>query len=162
MPVPLQTVIVDVQGPYTERDRKLWVFLLHAVFDELGETPMHELSVREINEVFRRLGGDHNTRWLWDSVKRLARTTVEWQTLGDDRFEVEEEGIATLLFASLSKNARSQGRLRFGFPPNLIPIIQAPRRFARLRLHFLMSLSGKYAVTLYEILEGFANRRDGT
>ena len=25
-----------------------------------------------------------------------------------------------------------------------------------------MSLSGKYAVTLYEILEGFANRRDGT
>lgn len=162
VPVPLQTVIVDVQGPYTERDRKLWVFLLHAVFDELGETPMHELSVREINEVFRRLGGDHNTRWLWDSVKRLARTTVEWQTLGDDRFEVEEEGIATLLFASLSKNARSQGRLRFGFPPNLIPIIQAPRRFARLRLHFLMSLSGKYAVTLYEILEGFANRRDGT
>lgn len=162
VPVPLQTVIVDVQGPYTERDRKLWVFLLHAVFDELGDTPMHELSVREINEVFRRLGGDHNTRWLWESVKRLARTTVEWQTLGDDRFEVEEEGIATLLFASLSKNARSTGRLRFGFPPNLIPIIQAPRRFARLRLHFLMSLSGKYAVTLYEILEGFANRRDGT
>ena len=67
VPVPLQTVIVDVQGPYTERDRKLWVFLLHAVFDELGETPMHELSVREINEVFRRLGGDHNTA-------RLARS----------------------------------------------------------------------------------------
>ena len=161
VPVPLQTVIVDVQGPYTERDRKLWVFLLHAVFDELGTTQLHSLSVREINDVFRKLGGDHNTRWLWESVKRLAKTTVEWETLGDDRFEDSGEwGVASLLYASLSKNDRAQGRLKFGFPPNLIPIIQQPRRFARLRLHFLMSLSGKYAVTLYEILEGFVNRRD--
>ena len=40
VPVPLQTVIVSVEGPYTERDRKLWVFLLHAVFDELGKQPL--------------------------------------------------------------------------------------------------------------------------
>lgn len=162
VPVPLQTVIVDVQGPYTARDRKLWVFLLHAVFDELGEKPMHELSVKDINAVFRDLGGDHNTKWIWDSMKRLARTTVEWETLGDDRMEVEEWGVANLIFATITKPHRASGRLNFGFPPNLIPIIKQPRRFARLRLHFLMSLSGKYAVTLYEILEGFVNRRDHT
>jgi plasmid replication initiation protein len=28
-------------------------------------------------------------------------------------------------------------------------------------VHFLLKLPAKYAVTLYEILEGFANRRDG-
>ena len=157
VPVPLQTVIVSVDGPYTERDRKLWVFLLHAVFDELGEVPLHTLSVREINAVFRKLGGEHDTRWLWESAKRLAKTTVEWEyALGDDRVQ----GIASLFHAEVHKSARSTGQLRFGFPPLLIPIIKNPLRFARLRVHFLLKLSGKYAVTLYEVLEGFANRRD--
>lgn len=159
VPVPLQTVIVKVDGPYTERDRKLWVFLLHAVFDELGEKPIHSLAVKDINAVFRELGGDHNTRWLWESVRRLAKTTVEWETtFSDERFE---QGIAAIFGANLSKKARSQGVLHFFFPPTLIPIIKQPMRFARLRVHFLLQLSGKYAVTLYEILEGFANRRDG-
>ena len=158
VPVPLQTVIVGVDGPYTERDRKLWVFLLHAVFDELGEQPLHELSVRDINSVFRKLGGDHGTAWLWESAKRLAKTTVEWEyTLGDDRVN----GVASLFSAEVHKSARSKGKLRFGFPPLLIPILKEPARFARLRVHFLLKLSGKYAVTLYEVLEGFVNRRDG-
>jgi len=158
VPVPLQTVIVSVEGPYTERDRKLWVFLLHAVFDELGNQPLHTLSVREINSVFRELGGEHGTKWLWESAKRLAKTTVEWEyTLGDDRVQ----GIASLFHAEVHKAARSTGQLRFGFPPLLIPILKEPSRFARLRVHFLLKLSGKYAVTLYEILEAYVNRRDG-
>ena len=158
VPVPLQTVIVSVDGPYTERDRKLWVFLLHAVFEELGKEPLHTLSVREINSVFRELGGDHGTQWLWESAKRLAKTTIEWEyTLGDDRVQ----GVASLFSAEVHKAARSTGKLRFGFPPLLIPILKEPSRFARLRVHFLLKLSGKYAVTLYEILEGFVNRRDG-
>jgi len=162
VPVPSQTTIVEVQGPYTERDRKLWVFLLHAVFDELGQTPMHSLSVREINSVFREVAGQHDSKWIWESAKRLASTIAEWKTvsgMGDDRFE--ELGVGSLLFANLSKKHRGTGRLTFGFPPNLIPIIKEPMRFARLRVHFLLKLSGKYAVTLYEILESFANRRDG-
>ena len=158
VPVPLQTVIVNVEGPYTERDRKLWVFLLHAVFDELGKQPLHTLSVREINAVFRELGGEHGTSWLWESAKRLAKTTIEWEyTLGDDRVQ----GVASLFSAEVHKAARANGALRFGFPPLLIPILKEPTRFARLRVHFLLKLSGKYAVTLYEVLEGFVNRRDG-
>lgn len=159
VPVPLQTVIVNVDGPYTERDRKLWVFLLHAVFDELETTPVHSIPVRDINAVFREVGGEHSTKWLWESAKRLAKTTVEWETtFGDGRFE---QGVSSMFGANLSKKARQMGTLTFNFPPLLIPIIKQPLRFARLRVHFLLSLSGKYAVTLYEILEGFANRRDG-
>jgi len=158
VPVPLQTVIVKVEGPYTERDRKLWVFLLHAVFDELGEKPIHSLSVREINSVFRKLGGDHGTNWLWESAKRLAKTTVEWEyNLGDDRVM----GVDNMFGAQVHKKARESGTLNFAFPQLLIPIIKDPSRFARLRVHFLLKLSGKYAVTLYEILEAFINRRDG-
>lgn len=158
VPVPLQVVIVKVDGPYTERDRKLWTFLLHAAWDELGDKLMHELSVADINGVFRDLGGDHNSAWIWDSARRLAKTTVEWeQTLGDERVL----GVSSIFGAMLSKQSRQSGRLKFHFPPLLIPIIKQPHRFARLRVHFLIGLSGKYAVTLYELLEGFANRRDG-
>jgi hypothetical protein len=158
VPVPLQVSIVKVDGPYTERDRKLWVFLLHAVFEELGEKPIHTLSVREINAIFRELGGEHDYKWIWEAAKRLSKTTAEWQyTLGDERFD----GISAIFSAEVGRNARRSGSLKFAFPPLLIPIIKEPMRFARLRVHFLLKLSGKYAVTLYEILEGFANRRDG-
>lgn len=158
VPVPLQIVIVNVDGPYTERDRKLWTFLLHAKFDKLGVEPLHEIAVREINTVFRELGGQHDSKWIWESARRLAKTTIEWEyTLGDERFQ----GISSIFGAILTKDARSTGRLHFHFPPLLIPILKEPMRFARLRVHFLIKLSGKYAVTLYEILEGFANRRDG-
>jgi hypothetical protein len=158
VPVPLQVIMVKVDGPYTERDRKLWTFLLHAVWDELGKEPVHSLSVSEINRVFRDAGGDHNTGWVWDSAKRLAKTTVEWEyTLEDERFQ----GISSIFGAVISKAAKSTGHIRFHFPPLLIPIIKQPQRFARLRVHFMIGLSGKYAVTLYELLEGYANRRDG-
>jgi Initiator Replication protein len=159
VPVPLQVIIVNVQGPYTEMDRKLWTFLLHAVWDELDETTvrMHELSVSSILSVFRDVAGTHDASWIWQSAKRLAKTTIEFEyTMGDTRCQ----GIDNLFGAMLTKEARSSGRLKFYFPPLLVPIIKQPSRFARLRVHFLIQLSGKYAVSLYEILEGFINRKD--
>ena len=66
VPVPLPVIIVSVEGPYTERDRKLWTFLLHAVWGELEESIIHEMSVRDINHVFRALGGEHDTKWIWE------------------------------------------------------------------------------------------------
>ena len=158
VPVPLQVVITSVEGPYTEKDRKLWTFLLHAVFDKLGKEVLHEVAVRDINAVFRELGGEHDSKWIWESAKRLAKTTVEWEATYDDERCL---GIDSLFGALLTKDARAQGRLKFHFPPLLVPILLEPTRFARLRVHFLIKLSGKYAVTLYEVLEGYANRRDG-
>ncbi|WP_267426733.1 replication initiation protein [Methylobacterium sp. GC_Met_2] len=157
VPVPLQIVINKVEGPYTEQDRKLWTFLLHAVFDEIGENTVHELNIIDINRVFREVGGKHDSAWIWESAKRLTRTVIEWEyTFEDDRFD----GVSSLFGAQISKPMRAAGILRFSFPALLIPIIKQPSRFARLRVHFLIKLSGKYAVTLYEILEGYANRHD--
>jgi len=157
VPVPLPVIIVGITGPYTERDRKLWAFLLCAVWDELGIKSIHELPVTQINQVFRATGGDHNTAWIWESSKRLTKTIVEWERVeGDERYQ----GIASLFQAEISKEAKESGLLRFAFPPLLIPILKDPRRFARLRIHFLLRLSGKYAVTLYELLESVANRKN--
>ncbi|WP_299855374.1 replication initiation protein, partial [uncultured Roseobacter sp.] len=158
VPVPLQVVITSVQGPYTARDRKLWTFLLHVAFDELGKQGGHSVAIKDINSVFRALGGEHSTEWIWNSAKRLAQTTVEFEvTYNDERYDT----VTSIFTASVPRKGKRGSELHFWFPEPLIPIIKEPLRFARLRVHFLIKLSGKYAVTLYEILEGFANRRDG-
>lgn len=158
VPVPLQVVITSVQGPYTARDRKLWTFLLHVAFDELGKQGGHSVAIKDINAVFRSLGGEHSTEWIWNSAKRLAQTTVEFEvTYDDERYDT----VTSIFTASVPRKGKRGSELHFWFPEPLIPIIKEPLRFARLRVHFLIKLSGKYAVTLYEILEGFANRRDG-
>ena len=158
VPVPLQVVITSVQGPYTARDRKLWTFLLHVAFDELGKQGGHSVAIKDINSVFRSLGGEHSTEWIWNSAKRLAQTTVEFEvTYGDERYDA----VTSIFTASVPRKGKRGSELHFWFPEPLIPILKEPLRFARLRVHFLIQLSGKYAVTLYEILEGFANRRDG-
>lgn len=158
VPVPLPIVITNVQGPYTAKDRKLWTFLLHVAFDELGKRGGHSVPIKDINGVFRALGGEHSTDWIWASAKRLAQTTVEFEvTYNDERYDT----VTSIFTASVPRKGKRGSELHFWFPEPLIPIIKEPLRFARLRVHFLIKLSGKYAVTLYEILEGFANRRDG-
>jgi hypothetical protein len=57
VPVPLPVIIVSVEGPYTERDRKLWTFLLHAVWDELDASVIHEIPVQELNDHQLKAGG---------------------------------------------------------------------------------------------------------
>jgi hypothetical protein len=155
VPVPIPVIIVSVEGPYTEQDRKLWAFLLHAVWDELGEKMIHEIPIREIIRIFRDLRGRHHTDWIWESATRLADTKVEWVRVeGDQRYK----GVGHLFSAETEEDVRVTGVLRFNFPPLLIPILKDPRRFARLRTHFMIELSGKYAVTLYELLESVANK----
>jgi hypothetical protein len=155
VPIPLPIIIVSVEGPYTEQDRKLWTFLLHAVWEELGEKVIHAIPVRDINGVFRQLQSRHHTDWIWESAERLTRTTVQWRYIeGDKRYK----GISALFGAETEEGNRETGLLRFHFPPLLVPILKDPRRFARLRTHFMIELSGKYAVTLYELLESVVNK----
>jgi hypothetical protein len=154
----MPVIVVNINGPYTERDRKLYAFLVHAVWDELGVKRIHELPVSRINKVFRELGGGDSPNWIWDSAMNLAQTSIEWRQIeGEDRLR----GFAHLLsYAATHEEARADGMLRFEFPAGLIPVLKEPRRFARLRIHFMMALSGKYAVTLYEILESVANLKN--
>jgi hypothetical protein len=158
VPMPWEVIVVKVHGDYTERDRKLYAFLAHAVWDELETKRIHELSVAEINKVFRELGGDNNVDWIWESATRLNKTSIEWEEKADGRLS---KGIASLLsYARTDKEAQESGYLRFEIPAGLIEVFKAPGRFARLRIHFMLGLSGKYAVTLYEILESVVNMRN--
>jgi len=92
---------------------------------------------------------------LWQSIRRLAKTTIEWE---DDKYM----GINSLLGARMDKDARVLGKLYFTFDPLLAQHVLAPRAWARLNVHVVMKLRSKYSVTLYEILEAYANRENKT
>lgn len=163
VPVPLPVILADVVGDYTERDRKLFRFLLHAAFDGLERgQQIHTVPIRDVARVFQSAGGDKNSNWIMESARRLARTRVEYRiNCGDPRFDVakEEAGEGFAVFLSAAKKT-DMGTLVYEIPRMLVDIILKPYRFARLRTHFVIGLSGKHAVSIYEILEAFANKDD--
>lgn len=160
--VPISTKLVKthIQGPFRERERKLWTFLIQAAWDELDIQESHELPLSKIGKVFRELSGDHNTQWLKDYLLSIAQTTVQ--------MEAEDETAKVWAVSNLISNAEIiQGKgehegkdiLRFSFPKSIIRAIKERGKFARLRPHLMITLSGKYAVTLYELLESVANQK---
>ena len=64
--------------------------------------------------------------------------------------------------ALLNKRYRETGKIYYAFGKGLSQQILAPRAFARLRCHVVLALRSKYAVTLYEILEAYVNRRESS
>jgi hypothetical protein len=155
VPLPNDVIITKIHGSYTEMDRKLWAFLIAAVWDDLLAVRVHEIKVSKISAVFHELGGEKNVAWIWESVFRLLQTVVEWEH-GPDGDRVTE-ATQLLGWADIKKEAKLRGYLRFSIHPNLCEVIRAPFRFSRLRVHFMIGLSGKYAVTLYMLLESVAN-----
>lgn len=154
VPLPNDVIITKIEGPYTERDRKLWVFLVAAVWDDLGIPKIHEMRVAKINAVFEALGGDTSSGWIWESAKRLSRTIIEWE-IGEDGKRLM--GVSSMMSAQITKELRATGILRFEISGLLGVVIKNPCRFSRLRLHFMIGLSGKYTVTLYMLLESVVN-----
>ena len=174
VPVPLPVVVVRVDGPFTALDRKLWLALVHIGFPNMDKPGhIHEVPISDIVYLFRRVTGrrdlgargtvgltkklneDTEAAVLWQSVRRLAKTTIEWE-------DKDYVGINTLLGARMDKQARQAGKLYFTFDPLLAQHVLAPRAWARLNVHVVMKLRSKYAVTLYEILEAYANRENQT
>jgi Initiator Replication protein len=172
VPVPLPVVMVNIEGSYTALDRKLWLLLLHNAWDDLDKPNIiHEAAIADVLRLFRQFGrrdlGQHGTieqskktteegeaAAIWQSVRRLTKTTVDWE-------DAEYKGISTLLASAMThKTYRESGRIYYTFSAQFAKNILIPRAFARLRIHFIMGLRSKYAVTLYEILEAYANRRE--
>jgi hypothetical protein len=155
VPIPNAVIITKINGPYTEKDRKLWTFLIHIAWDNLLTKKEHEVAIVDVNRIFKELGGDTSQTWIWESFIRLCGTRVEWEE-GPDNNRLK--GVANLLSAAKTQaESKDIGMLYFEISNMLAQVIRHPTRFSRIRLHFMLSLSGKYAVTLYEIFESVAN-----
>jgi hypothetical protein len=161
VPVPLPIVFSQIEGAFTAFDRKLWLLLLYLEWDNIltkskvGE--WHEIEESELRALIEKYTGSKDTEQLWDSAKRLTKTTVEYKRV--DENDRRWKGITSLFMAEILEKHEREGYFRFMFPPPLIPIIIEPGRFARLRLQFLLKLDSKYAITLYQVLESVANLR---
>jgi hypothetical protein len=156
VPLPNDVIITKIEGPYTERDRKLWAFLVAAIWDDLGIPKIHEIRVAKIHAVFEALCGDTSSGWIWESVRRLSKTIIEWQA-GEDGKRLTCMGVSSMMCGQITEEARAAGILRFEISALLGEVIKTPCRFSRLRLHFMIGLSGKYTVTLYMLLESVVN-----
>lgn len=142
-----------------ERELKVLFFLLHAVYDELEPGKTHEIDMHKVHHSLKeQYGMTHkSTKWVWDSTKTLSKFVVEWM---EDRDDGRWECVGSLInYAQTNAAAREEGILRFRFCNELVPVLKEQSRFSRMRLHFLMSLSGKYSIILYGIFEGLANQK---
>lgn len=151
LPLNQRVAMARVVGPYTEVDRKLWATLVAHAWDNLATVRVHEASARDIARLFRELkGGQSGSEWVMASAKRLMRSQLEWENDA-------EVGAVSLL--SGLKIQKVSGAIFYQFSNFLIEKLRDNKQFSRLRLHFMIGLSGKYSVTLYMLLESAANRR---
>ena len=169
VPVPLPVVVVRVEGPFTALDRKIWLSLVRHAWDNLDNPGfIHQLPIADLIGLFRKVSGrrdlgdkgliesgrsteEADAARFWQSIRRLVKTTIEWE-------DSDYMGINSLLGARMDKEVRKAGKLYYSFDPLLVQHVLAPRVWARLNVHVVMKLRSKYAVTLYEILEAYANR----
>ena len=151
LPLNNEIALTRCVGRYTNIDRKLWATLAALAWDNLATKSIHEANLRDIARLFRELkGGDNGTAWLMASAERLRQSGLNWE---DD----EERGTVSLL--SGLKIKKQTGEIFYQFPDFLIDRLLDNKQFSRLRLHFMIGLSGKYSVSLYMLLEAAANRQ---
>ena len=143
------TMKVKVEGKFRQRERKLFVLLIHSVWDELGEVRTHSLKVDKIKRVFREVAGVKGfNNWIWDYLRNLARIEIS--------YESEKLVGITRLLSHVNANQET-GTVSFEFPEIIEHAIKSPSEYARLDTYFLIGLKGKYSVSLYQLLESKIN-----
>ena len=95
---------------------------------------VHELALNWISGAFQERAGRRGTAWIWSA----AQPRVQCGREGEQR----STGVEAVFGAVVSEGPETEALLRFHFPPLLLPLLQNPQRFARVRTHILLSLSG--------------------
>lgn len=161
--VPIESGIIytKVTGPYTAKDRKLWPVLVHHAWknDDLLAAE-HSIPIAKISKLFSEHGCDNSARWIWDSTKRLAKTQIEWVNVSQRRKKAI--GFSVLLSSAQIEKDEITGvyTLKYTLPEPLCVLLKDPEQYGRLRTQLLLSLSSKYAISLYEVMTTIINRQN--
>jgi plasmid replication initiation protein len=137
-----------IEGKFRQRERKLFILLIHAVWEELGKQRYHFVEIEKIKGIFTQASNIRSFEWLWEYLENLAEVKVTYRT---DKLR----GLFRL-FASVQVDDERKN-VKFQVPEDLIEILLAPQNFARLRTHFILGLKGKYSISLYQLLESKIN-----
>lgn len=145
------TMKMKIEGKFRQRERKLYILLVHAIWDELGSKRKYTVETSKLKQVLNEVAGikEFNT-WLWDYLKNLARIEIE--------YECDSLKGITRLFSEVTFDDVKE-RITFEIPQTVEEAILKPNSFARLDTYFLLGLKGKYSVSLYQLLESKINLR---
>jgi hypothetical protein len=139
-----QLINAPYAGLITQNDAKIWHFLLHRVYSQIGRSPVHEVDVAEILAFVGH--GSHQR--IHESLERLSKAeiSIDW---------VDERGLAHSLrahYLSYDMIHAADGTIRFSFDPFALDLLTNPRVFAYLSIASLRKFRSLYATKLYEIM----------
>lgn len=145
------TMNVKIEGKFRQRERKLFVLLVHSVWDEIGTKRKYTVKIDKIKQVFKEVAGVKGfNNWIWEYLTNLADIKITYKT-------EQLQGI-TRLFSDVYFDEKKE-HVTFEIPQTVEKSIKSPTQFARLDTYFLLGLKGKYSVSLYQLLESKMNMR---
>ena len=143
------TMNVKIEGKFRQRERKLFVLLVHSVWDKIGTQRQYTIEVDKIKRVFREVANVRSFNdWLWEYLENLAEIKITYRT--------EHLRGITRLFSDVFLDEKKE-YVTFEIPQTVEKSIKAPAQYARLDTYFLLGLKGKYSVSLYQLLESKIN-----
>ena len=119
-PAPARPTI-EVYGPFTAADRRLWRALVQRAEADLGSLDSHKLSASYLLDI---LGLDQEQ--LSAALDRLTCTSIKW--VGHDRAALT---VRTALIASATQ---SGDLMSFHLPPHLVKLLREPKYNAHIQM----------------------------
>jgi hypothetical protein len=144
---PGELVDVVEMTPLTLADRRIYNELLGNAWDEIAEPKTHRIAKAALR-------GSHNVNdRVGESIERLMA--------GIFRIRIERNGETFIrriqLLGTTDEADRQDGMLYYSFPEELRKIIVESTVFARIQRDVMYSLSSKYALALYEMIQKRGN-----
>ena len=124
-------VTYAVSGPCRSEDLRLWPFFFHWAWQGESFTGEHQISVPELLEGFHQLGYELEMRELWESMRRLSQTRLEWLVVENQRKKAV--GFCVLLASAMLEEEQASV-LTYTIPEclgQMIPDIGALERVQR-------------------------------
>ena len=117
---------IELDGPATPADRRLWFSLVRVARPELGQKPSHQLP-RARALVLLPIGPPTpGPAELWAAMKRLRASGITWEARLENR--------PLSMTASLLSGVLTDDALTFHFSPELVALLLDDTQFERLRM----------------------------
>lgn len=127
-------VTYAVSGPYLAEDLNLWPVFFHWAWQAESFTGEHQISVPKVLEAFHHLGYELEMRELWESMRRLSQTRLEWLVVENQKKKAV--GFCVLL-ASAMLEEDQPAVLSYTIPECLRQMIPDPEALARIQRYLL-------------------------
>jgi hypothetical protein len=126
----------------------------------LEENAEWEIPLATLRQAFSKHESSDRVR---DSLNRLmtVKVNVAYVAESEDGLEGPEQRVVITglfdFFDVSAKELAKRATLRYGLPRKLAPILESSGRWGRIKAEIVCSMTSKYAIALYELLQLRAN-----